>query len=110
LLPLALAAGDSGFELHGGTHMAWSPPFDYVRDVWLPALARLGVEASVELTNWGWYPIGKGEVRAHIRGLGDPRAMLKPLELEDRGPLLRIFGRAVAANLKILISAAAKKV
>jgi RNA 3'-terminal phosphate cyclase (ATP) len=28
LLPLALAAGDSRVELHGGTHMAWSPPFD----------------------------------------------------------------------------------
>ena len=53
LLPLALVPGDSGVELYGGTHMAWSPPFDYVRDVWLPALFRLGVEASVELTNWG---------------------------------------------------------
>jgi RNA 3'-terminal phosphate cyclase (ATP) len=41
--------------------MAWSPPFDYVRDVWLPALARLGVEASVELTDWGWYPVGKAD-------------------------------------------------
>ena len=99
LLPLALAAGDSRVELHGGTHMAWSPPFDYVRDVWLPVLARLGVEASVELTAWGWYPVGKGEVRARIRGLGGHRAMLKPLDFEERGPLVRIFGRAVAANL-----------
>jgi RNA 3'-terminal phosphate cyclase (ATP) len=96
LLPLAFAGGDSEVELHGGTHMAWSPPFDYVRDVWLPALARLGVEASVELANFGWYPVGKGKVRAQIRGR---RAMLKPLELEQRGPLVRIFGRAVAANL-----------
>jgi RNA 3'-terminal phosphate cyclase (ATP) len=78
--------------------MAWSPPFDYVRDVWLPMLSRLGVEASVELANWGWYPVGKGEVRVRIRGLGSSRAMLKPLETEERGPLLRISGRAVAAN------------
>ena len=99
LLPLAFASGDSGVELLGGTHMAWSPPFDYVRDVWLPVLAQLGIEAFVELINWGWYPVGKGEVRARIRGLGGHRATLKPLELEDRGPLLRVFGRAVAANL-----------
>jgi len=99
LLPLAFAGGDSGVELLGGTHMAWSPPFDYVRDVWLPVLAQLGIEAFVELINWGWYPVGKGEVRARIRGLGGHRATLKPLELEDRGPLLRVFGRAVAANL-----------
>lgn len=30
ILPLAFARGDSIVELHGGTHMAWSPPFDYV--------------------------------------------------------------------------------
>jgi RNA 3'-terminal phosphate cyclase (ATP) len=95
-LPLALANGDSGVELHGGTHMAWSPPFDYVRDVWLPMLSRLGVEASVELASWGWYPVGKGEVRAQIRG---HQATLKPLELEQRGSLLRVSARAVAANL-----------
>ena len=81
LLPLAFAEGDSEVALHGGTHMAWSPPFDYVRDVWLPVLSRLGVEASVELANWGWYPVGKGEVRAGIRGLGGHPAMLRRLEL-----------------------------
>ena len=92
LLPLAFAAGDSRVELHGGTHMAWSPPFDYVRDVWLPALARISIEASVELAAWGWYPVGKGEMRAHIRGLGARSATLRVLELEERGPLLRILG------------------
>jgi len=99
LLPLALAANDSRIELRGGTHMAWSPPFDHVRDVWLPALARLGIWATVELTAWGWYPVGKGEVHASILGVGAGPAVLKPLELENRGPLLRIHGRAVAANL-----------
>ena len=70
-----------------------------MRDVWLPALARLGIEASAELRAWGWYPAGRGEVVARIRGLGAPPAALKPLELEERGPLLRVKGRAVAANL-----------
>jgi RNA 3'-terminal phosphate cyclase (ATP) len=97
LLPLAFSGGDSTIELHGGTHMAWSPSFDYLRDVWLPALARLGVEASVELADWGWYPVGKGEVRERIRG--HRGSLLEPLEIEQRGSLLRIFGRAVAANL-----------
>jgi RNA 3'-terminal phosphate cyclase (ATP) len=99
LLPLAFATGDSRIDLRGGTHMAWSPPFDYVRYVWLPALARLGIEASVELAAWGWYPVGKGEVHTHIQGLGTRSVKLQPLELEERGPLLRIIGRAVAANL-----------
>jgi RNA 3'-terminal phosphate cyclase (ATP) len=80
LLPLALAASDSRVELHGGTHMAWSPPLDYVRDVWLPVLAQLGIEASVELINWGWYPVGKG------RGAGaNPRPGRPPRDAEGSG-------------------------
>jgi RNA 3'-terminal phosphate cyclase (ATP) len=112
LLPLALAAhrspasrpgraaGDSNstVTIRGGTHVAWSPPFDYVRDVWLPALAQMGLSAAVELVNWGWYPLGQGEIRGTIQGL---RTGLKPspLALVERGALRRTWGRAVAANL-----------
>jgi RNA 3'-terminal phosphate cyclase len=64
LLPLALVPGDSGVELYGGTHMAWSPPFDYVRDVWLPALSGLASKPLSSSQTGGWYPVGKGEVRA----------------------------------------------
>lgn len=99
LLPLALSAGDSVVELHGGTHMAWSPPFDYVRDTWLPLLARLRIEASAELLAWGWSPVGNGLVRARISGRGEAAATLEPLDLHDRGRLLQIRGRAIAANL-----------
>lgn len=99
LLPLAFADRDSAIELHGGTHMVWSPSFDYVRDVWLPALARLGINASMELAAWGFYPIGKGKVRVRIQGLGREGAKLKPLQLCERGALTRIVGRAVAGNL-----------
>ena len=96
LLPLARAPAESDFELRGGTHMAWSPPFDYVRDVWLTALARLGVDASLDLAAWGWYPVGGGEIRARIQG---GATILTPLDIEHPGPLLRVVGRAVAANL-----------
>lgn len=98
LLPLTMAAGHSMVVFRGGTHVAWSPPFDYARDVWLPTLARIGLEASLELVNWGWYPIGQGELQATIKGRGmDTRP--SPLTLADRGALRRVWGRAVAANL-----------
>jgi RNA 3'-terminal phosphate cyclase (ATP) len=100
LPPLALCTGGSRVSIRGGTHMAWSPPFDYLRDVWLPALANLGIKAAAELRAWGWFPVGRGEIRAEISGLGsDGRAGLRPVSLLDRGPLRRVFGRAVAANL-----------
>jgi RNA 3'-terminal phosphate cyclase (ATP) len=96
LLPLARATVTSRVVLRGGTHLAWSPPFDYVRDVWLPMLARLGVRASVDLQSWGWHPIGRGEVIAEIR---PGPAALNAVEIDAPGSLLRIRGRAVAANL-----------
>jgi RNA 3'-terminal phosphate cyclase (ATP) len=96
LLPLAHAKAASRVVLRGGTHMAWSPPFDFVHDVWLPMLARLGVRARVELAAWGWYPVGKGEVIAEIQ---PAPTTLKAVEIVAPGALLRVRGRAVAANL-----------
>ena len=79
LLPLALTEGRSRLSVRGGTHMAWSPPFDYVRDVWMPALAKIGIETSIELRASGWFPIGQGEIVATITGLGTGwRERLKP--------------------------------
>jgi RNA 3'-terminal phosphate cyclase (ATP) len=67
LLPLALAGGPSTVIVRGGTHVAWSPPFDYVEQVYLPALAALGVPCRVELAKWGFYPKGGGEIRVKIQ-------------------------------------------
>jgi len=66
LLPLILAAGASRLTLVGGTHVPWSPPFQYLTEVFLPALARTGVAASATLSRWGWYPAGGGEVAATL--------------------------------------------
>lgn len=105
LLPLALADGISSVTIRGGTHMAWSPPFDYLRDVWLPTLAKLGVNAAVELRAWGWFPIGKGEIVATIGGRTREGAEpLRPLTLTRPGRLRGISGRAVAANLPVEIA------
>lgn len=96
LLPLAMAEGESRVIIHGGTHMAWSPPFDYLHDVWLPTLAQLGVEADLSLRRSGWFPIGQGCVEARIIGRNQrPTA----IDLTNRGPLVEITGRAIAANL-----------
>ena len=99
LLPLALIDGVSHVTIHGGTHMAWSPPFDYVRDVWLPALTNIGIQAQLELVRWGWFPVGDGELRTTIEGHDRGRRPLRRIEILDRGPLHRIGGRAVASRL-----------
>ncbi|MBI4013580.1 MAG: RNA 3'-phosphate cyclase [Candidatus Rokubacteria bacterium] len=70
LLPLALAGVPSRLTLIGGTHVPWSPPVHYLTEVFLPALAGLGVRARVWLRRWGWYPAGGGEVEAAVEPSG----------------------------------------
>jgi len=97
---LATAEGDSTLVLRGGTHMAWSPSADYVRDVWLPVLALLGIDARLEIVRTGWWPRGGGELRAWVRGLGaDAPRVLRPLVAVERPAPERAWGRAIAANL-----------
>jgi len=99
-LPLALAQGESRVELRGGTHVPMSPSFDYLRDVWLPYMKLMGVRAELSLERFGWHPAGKGEVLLETCGAGsEPGGRLRPLNATDRGPLIEISGRALAANL-----------
>ncbi|NIV29405.1 MAG: RNA 3'-phosphate cyclase, partial [Anaerolineae bacterium] len=105
LLPLALAEGSSQVTLLGGTHVAWSPPYDYIKRVYLPALSRLGITAKVTIKKWGWYPIGGGRVQATIQGRESsaapqiPDASIANQALCERGALLRVRGLSASSNL-----------
>jgi RNA 3'-terminal phosphate cyclase (ATP) len=119
LLPLWFAQGNSHLDLVGGTHVAWSPPYDYLVGVYLPTLAKMGLQVQCNLERWGFYPAGGGRMSAKIGGLptigeshpsgelGDPSSHslskeerhLFPLQITERGNLKRILGRAVASNL-----------
>jgi RNA 3'-terminal phosphate cyclase (ATP) len=97
LLPLAMAEGASRVVLRGGTHVPWAPSVDYVRSVFLPTAAEMGLEAEVALDRWGFYPVGQGQ--AEIRIPGRAGQSLQPLAITGRGDLRQVSGRAVAANL-----------
>jgi len=95
LLPLALAQGSSQVTLRGGTHVPWSPPLTYIETVYLPLLARMGVQAQVTLRAWGWYPRGGGEAHLQVEG----GTTLKALTLLERGDLRQVQGLAVVTEL-----------
>jgi RNA 3'-terminal phosphate cyclase (ATP) len=96
LLPLALADDASEVVIKGGTHVAWSPSFHYLNDVYLPALACWGVSVNIQLSVWGWYPAGGGEIKATIPGRA---SLVGNCDWQRRGELQRVKGIAVASSL-----------
>lgn len=76
LLPvLCFADGPCEVELRGGTNNPMAPPIDYIVEVLLPALKRMGVEAEITLVRRGFYPRGQGVVRVRTK----PVYRIRPL-------------------------------
>jgi RNA 3'-terminal phosphate cyclase (ATP) len=94
-LPLGRGEGDSEIKVLGGTHVPWSPPFDYLKEVFAPVVRKIGCEISLDIRKWGWYPKGGGEVRCSIR----PASKFAPLDLTERGRLRKLSGISVVSNL-----------
>jgi RNA 3'-terminal phosphate cyclase (ATP) len=101
IVPLAMIAAKSTVVVRGGTHVEWSPPFDFLADAYLPMLDRIGFRVDARLVRWGWYPIGGGEVACEICGGGSESGSPwpRPIEAIVPGPLRRITGQAIGANV-----------
>jgi RNA 3'-terminal phosphate cyclase (ATP) len=95
LFPLALAKGQTHLTLRGGTNVSWSPPIQYVDWVLLPTLSRMGLAGSVKVKEYGWYPVGGGEVEVSLQG----GAELDGIDLTERGGFRSLRGEALASNL-----------
>ncbi|MER3501466.1 MAG: hypothetical protein IMHGJWDQ_001160 [Candidatus Fervidibacter sp.] len=80
-----------------GTHVPFSPPYDYLAHVFLPMVQRMGASAEFTLVKAGWFPKGGGELSATIRPAHFP---LRPLTLTERGKLRRIWIVSALSNLK----------
>jgi len=81
LVPLALAGGTSTVRVQGGTHNSMAPPFEFLRDTFLPEMAKLGLRVEVELVRHGFYPAGGGEVCLRV----GPAEKARAYELLERG-------------------------
>ena len=100
IYPLSRAGSASTVSIQGGTHVAWSPCFHYLSLNWLPALERIGYQARLELLQAGFYPEGGGRIQTSIH----PAPALTPLNLVERGKLVRIHGLTMVANLPLSIA------
>jgi len=98
LFPALLHANaPSMLRLEGGTHNPMAPPFEFLDRVFLPALQRMGAEATVSLVQSGFAPVGGGVIECRMR----PCGKWVPINLHERGNLTSIKLRVPIRNLNM---------
>ncbi len=64
---LFLADKPSTVTVTGGTHNPWAPPFDFLRETFLPTIATAGFHADCKLIKHGFFPAGGGQISFKIQ-------------------------------------------
>ena len=68
ILPaLFLADKPSTITVTGGTHNPLAPPFDFLCETFLPAVAMAGFRGSCRLIKHGFYPAGGGKITFDVQ-------------------------------------------
>jgi RNA 3'-terminal phosphate cyclase (ATP) len=63
---LFLVKGPSTVTVTGGTHNPMAPPFDFLRETFLPAIAAGGFEGDCKLLKHGFFPAGGGKITFNV--------------------------------------------
>jgi len=101
LLPVMIvAAQDFEVRVTGGTDVRAAPPADYLREVMLTHLARMGAHVEATIVRRGYYPGGGGEVKVQVRA-----AKLRPYGIDTAGAPHEVGGLAHVARLPAHIAA-----
>ncbi len=96
LLPVLMRTGvNTCLQLTGGTHNPMAPGFDFIRTVFLPVLAQIGLAYQINISRYGFYPVGAGVWQIELL----PAATYRSINLIQRGQLLRKQGRCISANI-----------
>jgi len=64
---LFLADKTSTVTVTGGTHNPWAPPFDFLAETFLPAIATAGFRCDCRLVKHGFFPAGGGKLALSIQ-------------------------------------------
>jgi RNA 3'-terminal phosphate cyclase (ATP) len=98
LLPALFLAGEpSTVTVTGGTHNPMAPPFDFLDETFLPAIANAGFDGICTLIRHGFYPAGGGKITFNIQ----PRQNSTDRIIDLCQPVrkFRIKGRIYTAKL-----------
>jgi len=104
-LPLSFADRPSKLSIIGGTHVRWSPCYQYLDWQWAHYLTRCGYRLDLSLERAGFFPQGGGCLQASIHPVGE----ISSLRLMERGDLRDIRGVSIACNLPQHVSERQRK-
>ncbi|MBJ6802528.1 RNA 3'-terminal phosphate cyclase [Geomonas propionica] len=93
--PLLAARKTSRVTVIGGTHVPFSPSWNYFEEVFWPAIGRLGVRGETHALSFGFYPKGGGRVGCTV----EPAEVLAPCLVRERGRLIRLRMVSAVGNL-----------
>ncbi|UCH32655.1 MAG: RNA 3'-terminal phosphate cyclase [Candidatus Bathyarchaeota archaeon] len=79
----------------GGTDVSHSPTINYLSQIFLATLKKMGLDVSLEVHKYGYYPKGMGKVSVRVQ----PNQNLVPLRLERFEQLESVRGISVCTFL-----------
>ena len=88
LPPAVLSPEPISLRLRGGTDVKWSPPVDYLLNVFAHTLEFLGPKIEILQKKRGHYPRGGGEVTCEVTPVGS----IKPFEKIESGSVRSVEG------------------
>ena len=100
LPPLLFTDNLSYIRIKGGTHVPFSPPYNYISEVFIPMLNRIGLRAEPSIGRYGFYPKGGGEISFKIF----PAEKISGMSAVSRGEWLSITGYSAVSNLPLNIA------
>lgn len=92
---LLLADKPSTLVLEGGTHNPMAPSYDFIKHAFLPVLKQMGIECSIEIERYGFYPVGAGKWTIKIT----PPKQYIPIIIDQRGRLLASHAQCIGAGI-----------
>lgn len=93
---LAFSSAPQQALIEGGLFQDNAPTYFHLRHVLLPILQRMGIDATVEMIRPGYVPAGGGILRLETQPCPAP---LRPVVLDHRGDVERVWGIALASRL-----------
>ncbi|MDF1537800.1 MAG: RNA 3'-terminal phosphate cyclase [Candidatus Thorarchaeota archaeon] len=88
LPPAILSQEPVRFRIKGGTDVSWSPPVDYLSEVFVPMIAQMGPKIEIHQNKRGHYPRGGGSVSVEVH----PTSEISTITLVDFGEIASVTG------------------